>query len=189
MTEQADRPRCVHRINADGRISFVNDHWLAFASNNGYETSRTLVLGQALIDAISDEETQHIYAQLIERVCASGRAIRFGYRCDAPDRRRWMQMRMHRLPASEEIEFASELLHEEPRPPVALIHPPRPPSPPEDVLSMCSWCKAVLAEQSWVEIEQAVIKLRLFVADGMPRISHGICPDCKDRLLAGESTS
>lgn len=187
MTEQADRTRFVHRINADGRISFVNDNWLVFASNNGYQTSRTRVLGQALVEVISDEETRHIYAQLIERACVSGRAIRFGYRCDAPDRRRWMQMRMHRVPSSEEIEFASELLREEQRPSVALIHPPRPPSPPEDVLSMCSWCKSVLAERVWVEIEQAIIRLGLFGTNGMPRISHGICPDCKDRLLAGES--
>jgi hypothetical protein len=187
MPNPISRPRCVHRINAQGRISFVNDDWLAFAAANGYETSRSLELGRALSEVISDEETRHIYAQLIERTCISGRAIRFGYRCDSPERRRWMQMRMRRLAQSDEIEFASELLREEPRPAVALIRPVTAQSEVGRILSMCSWCKAVLAENVWVEIEQAVTRLRLFGAQAMPRISHGICPDCKHRLLTGES--
>jgi hypothetical protein len=189
MIEQGGRTRYVHRINADGRISFVNDDWLAFAASNDYSTSRAHELGRALIDCIGDEETRHVYARLIERTCASSQAIRFGYRCDAPRSRRWMRMRMRHLRGSDEIEFASELLHEEHRPPVSLIRPPHAPSTSERVLSMCSWCKSVLAERAWVEIEQAVIKLGLFGAHGMPRISHGICPGCKNRLLAGERTS
>ena len=96
---------------------------------------------------------------------------------------------MRHLRGSDEIEFASELLHEEPRATVALLRPPQASSTSERVLSMCSWCKSVLAERAWVEIEQAIIKLGLFSGNGMPRISHGICPGCKNRLLAGEGTS
>jgi hypothetical protein len=187
MAAPADRPRFVHRIDADGRISFVNDDWLAFAADNGYRTSRANELGRLLESVIGDDETRHIYALLIERARACDQPVRFDYRCDAPDRRRWMQMSMRHLAASDEIEFASELWREEPRPPVALIRPPQAPVSSNRLLSMCSWCKSVLAERAWVEIEQAVIALGLFGVEAAPRISHGICPDCKHRLLLPEN--
>lgn len=172
----------VHRIDGDGRISFVSDAWLAFAAENGYSTSRSEQLGRPLLSAIGGEENRHLYGLLIERVRTGTREIRFGYRCDSPDTRRWMQMQMRHLPDTDEVEFESLLLRLESRPFVPLLDAPQEPSAVGEVLSMCSWCKAVLTDQAWVEVEQAVSELGLFAKSRMPRISHGICPDCRTRL-------
>ncbi len=186
MNTQSSHKAYVHRIDADGRISFVNSEWLAFASENGLETDAQTELGRSLFSVIADEETRHIYKLLIERTRSSQQALEFGYRCDAPDRRRWMQMRMRYLAESDEVEFASRLLRAETRPHMPLIALDRIRPASQRILAMCSWCKSVLAEQTWVEVEQAVIQLRLFATHAMPRISHGICPDCSKRLLSTE---
>lgn len=176
----------VHRIDARLRISFVSTGWLAFASDNGYETSAQAELGRPLFSVIAEEETRHIYRILIERARSSQQAVEFDYRCDSPDRRRWMQMQMRYLADTDEVEFASRLLRTETRPYMAMIAMKRMQPAAHRMLSMCSWCKSVLAEQTWVEVEEAVRQLRLFATDAMPRISHGICPDCSKRLLSTE---
>ena len=187
MVEQINHTSFIHRVDGDGRISFVSDAWLAFAAENGYRTTRSEQLGRPLLSAIGGEENRHIYRLLIERVRTSARAVEFGYRCDSPETRRWM--RMHHLPESDEVEFESLLLRLESRPYAPLIEARQGPSAASDVLSMCSWCKAVLADQDWIEVEQAVRQLGLFATDRMPRISHGICPDCRTRLLSLETAS
>ncbi len=176
----------VHRIDAGLCISFVCPEWLAFASENGYDTSAQAELGRPLFSAIVDEETRHLYKVLIQRARSSRHPLEFSYRCDSPDRRRWMRMQMRYLADSDEVEFASRLLRTEERPhmPLIALDHKRPVS--ERMLSMCSWCKSVLAEQAWVEVEEAVRQLRIFASDAMPRISHGICPDCSKRLLSME---
>ena len=141
-----------------------------------------------MLSVIADEETQHVYKLLIERVRLSRETLQFGYRCDSPNLRRLMQMQMRYLAGSDEIEFESRLLHTEPRPYMPLVAQNRrvTQQASQRVLSMCSWCKAVLAGRSWVEVEEAVMRLRLFATDTMPRITHGICPDCSKRLLSSE---
>jgi hypothetical protein len=56
-----------------------------------------------------------------------------------------------------------------------------------DVLMVCSWCKAVEAGHVWVEVEQAVERLDLFAPEALPPISHGICPDCSERMTRGRA--
>jgi hypothetical protein len=186
MDTQSTHRVTVHRIDANLRISYVSQEWLAFAAENGYETSAQTELGRPLFSVIADEETRHIYQVLIQRARASGQALAFGYRCDSPNQRRWMQMQMRYLANSDEIEFASRALRTEARPQVPLIACNRIQPASRRILSMCSWCKSVLTGQAWVEVEEAVRQLRLFASDAMPRISHGICPDCSKRLLSTE---
>jgi len=180
FTGQETRPEFVHRIGADGCISFVNANWAQFGRENGLETEASAVIGQPLLRAISDLETRHLYEALIQRVRGSRDVMQFGYRCDSPDRRRWLQMHMRWLPGTDEVEFASVLIRSERRPSVPLLDNKQRRS--AELLSMCSWCKQILAEQSWVEVEQAVARLRLFTEEALPRISHGICPSCSERL-------
>jgi hypothetical protein len=179
---QETRPEFVHRIGADGCVRFVNAEWAQFGRENGLATTASAVIGQPLLAAISDAETRHLYQVLIERVRGSDEMMEFGYRCDSPDCRRWLQMRMRWLEEANEVEFASVLLRSERRETVALLDIGQQRS--RDLLSMCSWCKQVLAEQSWVEVEQAIARLQLFADRALPRISHGICPTCSERLCA-----
>ena len=189
MDTPSNRHCFVHRIDADGRISYVSAEWLAFAARNDYPTSAEAELGRPLLSVIADAETRHLYALLIQRARASKRTVQFGYRCDSPDQRRWMRMHMRHLAETDEIEFSSRLLRAQTRPRVLLLEPEQGQSHSQRVLSMCSWCKAVLAEHAWVEVEQAVLRLGLFAMEAMPRISHGICPACSQRLSSPETLS
>ncbi|MGQ9666509.1 MAG: PAS domain S-box protein [Anaerolineae bacterium] len=49
---------------------------------------------------------------------------------------------------------------------------------------MCSWCKRIqLSEGRWAEVEEAIRDLHLFDKYPVPQISHGICPECRDRAM------
>jgi hypothetical protein len=119
----------------------------------------------------------------LERVRETGRPLGFDYRCDSPDTRRLLRMRMQLDRNSDEVEFRSCVLRIERRELVALLDSERQ-ARSDTVLSVCSWCKSVLVEQAWVEAEQAILQLKLFAAETLPQISHGICPKCSERMLA-----
>jgi hypothetical protein len=178
-----DQREFVYRIDAEGRICFVNPAWQAFAAENDWQVGAAQVLGSELMASITDARTRYLYGLLIQRVRESGRLARFGYRCDAPDRRRLMEMQMGYDQARKQVEFRSRVMLIERREPVALFDATRT-NRTDDILSVCSWCKAVLADQAWVEVEEAVMRLRLFSSDTLPRISHGICPGCSEHLSA-----
>jgi hypothetical protein len=178
---QLDKRVFVHRIDAEGRICYVNPAWQAFAAENNWGLGATQVLGSDLMASIADARTRHIYGLLIQRVRDCGSLAHFGYRCDAPDCRRLMKMQMHYDEARKQVEFRSRVLLIEQRKPVALLDANRT-SRTEDTILVCSWCKTVLTDQAWIEVEQAVKRLRLFSADALPQISHGICPQCSKHL-------
>ena len=181
MNPPTDPREFVHRVDTDGRITFVNDAWLAFAAENDWNTSASEVLNSALMKYISDPETRHIYDLLMERVREDGYQVRFNYRCDSPDCRRFMEMRIHHDRVLDQVEYCSRVLNLEERDPVALFDS-GPAEYSENVVTVCSWCKSVKVDHIWVEIEQAVKRLGLFAAQVLPQISHGICPACSERM-------
>ncbi len=171
----------MHRIDRAGRIGFVNDDWLDFAAENGWHISAMQVLGSQLTDCIAGPQTRHIYNQLIDRVREEGCEARFNYRCDSPDCRRFMEMRINHILELDQVEFRSRVLRLERREPINLVDLSLNKRSGE-ILNMCSWCKAVLVDQTWVEVELAVERLGLLADPVLPQISHGICPDCRNRM-------
>jgi P-type Cu+ transporter len=99
--------------------------------------------------------------------------------CDSPELRRLLEMHIRALPGGQ-VEFCSRVLRLERRAPVRLLDPAvrrrR-----GDPLQICSWCKAVLVQTAWLEVEAAMQRLGASDAD-LPPLSHGICPACSDRL-------
>jgi hypothetical protein len=166
----------TYRIDAHDRISHVNAAWSEFARNNqGVELLPEHVLGRSLMFSIADATVRELYVLMIRRVRA-GTPVRFQYRCDAPDRRRTFEMEL-RLHARGEVEFVSTLLHEEPRPFVALLAKGR--ARDDRLLRICSWCqRAALPNGTWVPVEAAVETGHLLEAETFPRLTHGICPAC-----------
>jgi hypothetical protein len=49
-------------------------------------------------------------------------------------------------------------------------------------LLMCSWCKDVHLEKTWLDLEAAAPLLGLLDHCRLPPITHGICPDCRATL-------
>ena len=173
-----DNREFIYRIDAQNRILFANENWYAFARENGVAALKSeIVIGQSLWGFVCNAETKHLFEVLLKKVRHSGVPLLLPYRCDSPECRRFMELRM-RLLSDDEVEFRSLILRQEFWPPVRLMkaHVDR----TDALLVMCGWCKKVAVPPGprWVEVEEAVKELNLFHAQRLPGISHGICEPC-----------
>lgn len=169
-----------YSVDRNDRITDVSQDWECFARDNqGSGLAAPLVIGKSLFKFISNPDTQEVYRMLMIRVRTSCQPLSFPYRCDAPDRRRFLQMDISPL-RDNGLRFDSCIVREETREPVALLDVNTPRS--SKILIVCSWCKKVRLPEGygWVEVEDAVDRLGLFDAARLPMLSHAICPHCRN---------
>ncbi len=169
---------CItYHINAEQRIVFLNDDWYSFAEKNkaSYLTSDTVV-NKPILQFITDESCRHLYQMLIKRCREKRKALRLPFRCDSPDRRRFMTMEI--IPIEKGgIAFKSCVVKEESRGPVDLLDVDTDRS--AEFVNICSWCKKVRVDgNNWREVEDAIDQMGLFGAVALPQLSHGMCPMC-----------
>lgn len=171
-----DAGNVVYRVDAQDRLVFVNDEWDRFAAANaGQACLSAKVLGRPLWDFVSDRTTRLLYGNLLAKVRAGG-SVRFPFRCDSPDCRRFLEMAA--VPAGRgAVEFTVRTAALEPRPALALLDPAIPRD--EELLRVCGWCKKVEIDGLWYETEVAVAKLGLFGAHALPLVTHGMCLECE----------
>lgn len=170
----------VYRINAQDRISFVNEAWRQFAEENlGEQVMPARVIGAELWPFVGDETTRELYRRMVARA-RNGHTVQFRYRCDAPAERRVFEMKIFRG-STGEVEFDSQIVSREPRPAVSWLD--RTVARSRDFVTMCSWCgRVALATGEWVEIEQAIERHRAFQGAAAPRLTHGICEVCLEKM-------
>ena len=165
-----------YEVDADGRIVEVCEHWWPFARDNqAPELHPDLVLGKPLMGYIADDTSRYLYGQLMGRTRASGGIVEVDIRCDSPDKRRFLKIRLSALSGGT-ILFESRTLREESRPPVALLDRSLPRSP--EWICICSWCKRIRVGPDWLEVEQAIAKLPILQMPQPPQMTHGMCPTC-----------
>ena len=172
-----------YRVDIEDRLAEFNGGWLDFAMANGGEALYpSRILGQSLWRFLTDGTTRHLYHVMVQRLRAGRAPIRFQLRCDAPDRRRLLAMEMTADEAGS-VQFSVTSVLEESRRPVSLLKPPTVRG--EYFLTMCSWCKKIQTPAGrWVEAEEAVDVLGLFVESPLPELTHGMCPPCYAAILA-----
>jgi hypothetical protein len=120
---------------------------------------------------------------LLRRVRSELRSVDLPFRCDSPAVRREMDIRIASQGSGRFVVFSAQLRGEEQRDefqPLLAVETPR----GEQTLTMCGWCDRFLVGGDWVEVEEAAARLRLFELPSLPAISHGVCPDCSEMLLA-----
>lgn len=178
MENSPDRRLFVWEIDHRDHLISVNDNWLAFArENEAPGLSREFVLERPLWDFISGHETSHLYKLIFEKTRAQGSTITLPFRCDSPDRRRFMEMVILPLP-DDAIRFASRLLKQEFRDLLKILDSSTERS--EEFLRICSWCKKIyLPTHGWRELEEAIRVLDLFGEEKLPQLTHGICDVCQ----------
>lgn len=171
---------CFYTIDSENRIVSVSSNWLSFALENhaGESCHPDRVINEPLWKFIDGSETRYLYELCIAKVRNQKRSMILPFRCDAPDRRRYLELKITPRPR-EEIEFASRILQEEPRETVKLLE--------HDVarsgtlIKICSMCKKIeLSKDVWLEIEDAITVMEFFLAEKLPRITHGCCKPCFD---------
>ena len=171
----------LYELNARDEISSVSEEWLRFALANGGEPlGATQVLGRLLWDFIGDPETQHIYRLLHRRVRAGGAPVRLCFRCDAPDRRRLLDLE---ISAGSEggLRYRVRTLREQKRQPVPLLEPS--PLRSEQFVTICAWCERVaVPAHGWLEIEAAIAALPSLAESRPPQLTHGVCEVCAQAL-------
>lgn len=171
----------IHWVDASNRIIWVNEAWQDFARENQAGHLVSMMAGKPLLwSFISGLETRYLFEAMLAKVRQGKGPLALPFRCDAPDRRRFMEMRMQ-LVENGVVVFSNRILRLEFREPVSLLSDEA--ARDERFLCSCSWCKKVeLSGGKWAEVEDAVRVLNLFTEKKLPKISHGICPRCTDEL-------
>jgi len=179
----------TYRIDAADRLTAVSEAWDAFANdNNGADATAASVLGRPLWDFISDATTIELYRQVLARI-REGKAMTYSFRCDSPDCRRLLEMRIRRVDHTGAVEFRTETLSSGPRalPPVSQGDGSVG-AEQEELIRMCGWCNRVDVEGEWLEVEEALPRLPLLEYPALPMLTHGICETCLVKMteeLAG----
>jgi hypothetical protein len=139
------------------------------------------VLGKSLFEFVTGSGNQSVFEAIVDKLRKNGRPFSFPIRCDAPDTRRYLDIRLH--PAlNGSIIFESHVLKEEKRAPMEILNPDRPKSKEQVVI--CGWCKKLrLPQENWVEIEDAVNAGLLDTSGLLPDVSHGMCVACYDKTM------
>lgn len=183
MGDSAPSPPLEYVIDADDRIRSVNAAWSKFAlGNRGEALLPPTILGSLLWDWIADQETVHLYRGLMRGVRASRRPVAFRIRCDSPERRRLLDLRI-RPGEGGDVVFTTALLEAKERPALAVLDTEAPRS--DALLRLCAWCMRVPdADEHWIELEDALQELGLFTQPRPPRLTHGICPRCRDEIVS-----
>jgi hypothetical protein len=179
MEKSPHQRRFVWTIDAADKIVCVNDDWLAFARENGApRLAAAAVLGQSLWRFIQSQETVYLYQQLLAKLRTGRRPLVFPIRCDAPDCRRFLEMKLSLL-AGRAVQFQTSILRQEYRQPLDFLGASRDRS--REFLKVCSWCnKIYIPDHGWGEPEEAIGALDLFGPGSMPRMTHTICGSCFD---------
>lgn len=172
---------CItYHINDENKVVYISENWQSFAVENmaGILNAEN-VLKKSIFDFVADDNTRHLYHMLFERVRSTPVSIEFPFRCDSPDRRRYMAMEIFPLQDGL-IALKSCTVREELREAVLLLDPRT--ERTDEYLTICGWCKKVYVNEEWVEVESAMELLHLLGENKLPNLSHGMCDDCYERI-------
>jgi len=166
-----------YSVDQNDTVVSVNDAWLAFArENRASELTRDHVLGQPLWKFIAGRDTRLLYGELFRKVRTHRQSIELPFRCDSPDRFRFMRLALKPGPR-DSIDCRGILLREQERPFFSILDRSFPRSP--TTLRMCSVCKKLFVfDARWLELEEAIRELDLFESAALPEIEYSVCGVC-----------
>jgi hypothetical protein len=170
-----------YAVDDQDHLIKVDEGYYRFAEENGWDYAGSS-LGRSLWDFVAGSEMQKVQRLLLRRIRDEVREVELPFRCDGPDVRREMQMRIVSHSSGRTVMFAARLNSEEPREePQPVLDPSTPRG--NDLLTMCGWCDRFEVDGEWVEVEEAARRLDLFRRPALPALDHGVCPACSKLLL------
>lgn len=183
-------------VDPEGRLTaFGTRQWKDFAECNGaadLADCRRLI-GRPLLDMVRGDTVRRSYKDIFRTLSSGDReAVRFEFRCDAPDVERRMRMSVSTIRHGQQMAgflFQSLILREDSRPPVDIFDASVLRAEVADganlpIVRMCSFCQQVSTasdEQSSEWVEPKVYYQ--MGGDGKVRISHAICPTCREERI------
>lgn len=168
-------------IDHEYRIVEISSEFVRFAQDNkAAKLTEQSLIGSCLFDHFDQAEVIELYKSLIDKVIETQQEVVVPFRCDAPEKRRFMRLRIQ--PESHgRIRFFGVEDRIEPRESVSLLDLES--TRNDEFVVVCSWCKKVRDDDDWVEIEDGFTDEQLYNSKGIPKISHGICTDCKNYMM------
>ena len=170
-----------YAVDDQDHLIKVDEGYYRFAEENGWDCAGSS-LGRSLWDFVAGHEMKKLQRLLLRRIREEVRDIELPFRCDGPDVRREMDIRIVAHSSGRVVMFSARLRSEEPREAQPMLDPEVPRN--ANTLEMCGWCDRFEVDGEWVEVEEAARRLELFRRRELPAISHGICPRCSEMLLA-----
>lgn len=171
-------------LDTENGIARVGGAWDEFAlDNDAPDLCGQAVTGKSLLDFVSGKVTRAYLLRLIDRVCAGGEPIELDYRCDSPETRRFMRMRISEQQDGG-LRFQHRLLRAEPR--EVAVHFYRPAERIRGCYVRCSMCNLIQVGDAWGEAESLLParELRKAVA-----VIYGICQVCMQKVEPGVGVS
>jgi len=172
-----------HRVDVKDIIISVSENWQSFAVENygGNSCLPENIIGTSLWNHIRDRETRHLYEIILQKVRRKKRLSVFSFRCDAPEKRRFLKLKV--IPREDgSVDFISQIVKVEHRETVHLLRTDIERS--NEFLRICSMCKKIATgETKWEEVEIALHKLKLFEKDVLPQFTHSVCKTCYDAMM------
>ena len=168
-----------YAIGDRDQIISVSPDWIGFARENGAAgLDASAVLGRSIFEFIRGESTQAFYGVLFRRVRGDRTPLTLPFRCDSPDRFRFMELAI--APGEDAvIELRGVLLREQERPHCRLVDTLIPRSEVE--LDMCSVCTRVrIPGSKWLEVDEAIASFDLFDSVEQPRLRYSVCESCTE---------
>jgi hypothetical protein len=171
-----------YEIDAKDVLVSVNEAWLAFARENGApRLTRQRVLGRVLWDFVSGDATRELYGNIFERVRRTDSPVLLPFRCDSPELRRDMRLDVYHV-ANGCLRFDAVLVRTIPRLHLSILDSGARRS--DAPVRICSCCKRIAHRGRWIELEDGVVRLRLFSDSETPQLDHVWCADCASHLRA-----
>jgi len=188
-------PEAEEQIQADEVITYRLDHrdtivevsqtWNHFAlSNNATEkTLAKAVIGCTVFSFILGDPTRMYFQALLQQARILGRSLARNYRCDSPELKRYMEMRL--TPEPEGIVRLDHTIQRvEPLKPSLSFQPAS--RVTSETIGRCSVCARLTTGLRWVQPEE-VLKQGQFPRDGAIPVRYLVCPDCVTSSLKASS--
>ena len=173
----------IYHIDHDDRIVACNAAWESFADTNGWHSPKPAVVGRRLWDFVAGREVVTLWKELF--TVARNRQVTYEipFRCDSPDWRREMSLMV--IPQEkDQIECRATTLRLLPHPVVTATDAAGSQTIAEALIRICSWCKKLVINEQWTELPDGINRLRVFELSRAPALTHGVCPTCRQDMLA-----
>lgn len=164
----------IYWLNSSYEIIGVNAEWDRFALCNGGDSILGhLVIGKPLFSFIIGDSTRMVVDNLLQRAQIPHQEVCRSYRCDSPDLRRYMEMRIIPEP-SKTLRLEHKLIRQESvTPPIYYQYNPTSHRP----YRRCSICNKVMYRQVWSEGSDLIHSFPQPAAHSIDVVYH-VCPHC-----------
>lgn len=170
--------RCEYVIDCSigsPTIESILVSWRDYADSDDEKLPAEVALvGTKLESHVAGANTNEFLATLLNAVMEQGQDCELPYRCDAPDKKRFMLMQISRL-ADKRLKLSHQLLSETSLPSTILF---RLGSALEAEVCRCSFCCRIRHHRIWREPEEALCR-KLLRSDVENSVEYMVCADCR----------